>query len=138
MHFKDYSKERWIAFRDFERKGPIHMLNLLRLREQAEYEDGTKCSGAEAYAQYGRKSGAVLERVGGRIIWRGRMEQMLIGPDDKQWDLCFIVEYPNGDAFRDMQRDPDYQEAVKHRQASIIDSRLIRMEPMDLGDGFAD
>lgn len=137
MYYKDFSRERWQEFRDMARPGPIHMLNLVRFREQADYADGRVMTGREAYAEYGRQSAAALERVGGRIIWRGVMEQMLIGPDDKQWDLCLIVEYPSANAFRDMQRDPEYQKAVENRQAGILDSRLIRMNPMSEGDGFA-
>ena len=34
-------------------------------------------SGAEAYANYGRDSGPVFQRVGGSIVWRGSMEAML-------------------------------------------------------------
>ena len=60
--------------------GPIHMLNLVRLRAQAAYPDGRKATGAEAYAAYGRESGPVFERLGGRIVWQGRFELMLIGP----------------------------------------------------------
>ena len=34
----------------------------------------------EAYAAYGRESGPVFARLGGKIVWRGRFELMLIGP----------------------------------------------------------
>lgn len=137
MYFKEFSRERWSEFRANDRPGPIHMLNLVRFREQAVYADGREMTGREAYDAYGRESADALARVGGRIIWRGTMEMMLIGPDDKKWDLCFIAEYPSVDAFRDMQRDPQYLAAVENRQAGILDSRLIRMKPLSEGDGFA-
>jgi hypothetical protein len=35
-----------------------------------------------------------------------------------------------------MIRDPVYREAVKHRQATIEDSRLIRLAPVAAGAGF--
>ena len=129
-------KEMWKAFRGHERNGPIHMLNLVKLRDVALYDDGREASGAEAYAAYGQTSHAVFERVGGRIVWRGAMEVMLIGPPEKTWDICFIAEYPSVDAFVDMQRDPEYQAAVPHRQAGVLDSRLIRMNPLAGGGGF--
>ena len=47
---------------------------------EAAYPDGRKATGAEAYAAYGRESGPVFERLGGRIVWQGRFELMLIGP----------------------------------------------------------
>ena len=71
------------------------MLNLVRLRAEAAYPDGRKATGAEAYAAYGRESGPVFERLGGRIVWQGRFELMLIGPEAERWDHCFIAEYPS-------------------------------------------
>jgi hypothetical protein len=35
-----------------------------------------------------------------------------------------------------MIRDPAYREAVKHRQAAVEDSRLIRLAPEPVGVGF--
>ena len=37
-----------------------------------------------------------------------------------------------------MIRDPAYREAVKHRQAAVADSRLIRLKPEQGGAGFGD
>ena len=72
----------------------------------AAYPDGRKATGAEAYAAYGRESGPVFERLGGKIVWQGRFELMLIGPEDERWDHCFIAEYPSVAAFAEMIRDP--------------------------------
>jgi uncharacterized protein (DUF1330 family) len=62
---------------------------------------------------------------------------MLIGPEDKRWDLIFIARYPTAGAFLEMVTDPQYQEAVKHRQAAVLDSRLIRTTEAGTGQGFA-
>lgn len=132
----DPTKEAFAAFRANDRPGPIHMLNLVRFRDRAAYADGREATGAEAYAAYGRDSHAVFSRLGGRIIWRGRFELMLIGPHGERWDECFIAEYPSVDAFVAMIRDPIYREAVKHRQAAVLDSRLIRLDPAKSGTGF--
>src|SRR5215475_14478160 len=80
MGHVDPTREVFAQFRDANRPGPIHMLNLVRLRKEAAYPDGRKASGAEAYAAYGRESGPVFERLGGRIVWQGKFELMLIGP----------------------------------------------------------
>jgi uncharacterized protein (DUF1330 family) len=134
--FIDPTKEAFAAFRARDREGPIHMLNLVRLRERASYPDGRSASGAEAYASYGRESLPVFSRLGGSIIWSGEFEFMLIGPPDERWDRCFIARYPSVDAFVAMIRDPIYREAVKHRQAAVADSRLIRLAPKTAGTGF--
>ena len=132
----DPTKEDFAAFRANDRLGPIHMLNLVRFREKAAYPDGRDATGAEAYAAYGRDSHAVFSELGGKIVWRGRFELMLIGPGDETWDECFIAEYPCVAAFVEMIRNPKYREAVKHRQAAVLDSRLIRLAPAAVGEGF--
>jgi uncharacterized protein (DUF1330 family) len=134
--YVDPTKAAFAAFREDERDGPIHMLNLVLLRSVAEYADGHRATGAEAYAAYGRESAAVFTRVGGRIAWRGAFEQTLIGPSDERWDHCFIAEYPSVGAFVEMLRDATYREAVKHRQAAVLDSRLIRLAPASTGEAF--
>ena len=134
--FIDPTKETFAAFRAADRPGPIHMLNLVRFRERADYPDGRQATGAEAYAAYGRDSHPVYARLGGRIVWRGRFELMLIGPSEESWDECFLAEYPSVAAFVEMIRDPVYREAVKHRQAAVLDSRLIRLSPAFSGAGF--
>ena len=134
--YVDPTREAFAAFRADGRPGPIHMLNLVRLRDRAVYPDGRAATGAEAYAAYGRESARVFARLGGSILWRGRFELMLIGPPDERWDLCFIAAYPSVAAFVAMIRDPVYREAVKHRQAAVEDSRLIRLAPGAAGTGF--
>jgi uncharacterized protein (DUF1330 family) len=134
--YVDPTKETFAAFRANDRPGPIHMLNLVRLRERAAYPDGREASGAEAYEAYGRESLPVFTRLGGAIVWRGRFELMLIGPEDERWDLCFVAQYPTVAAFVEMIRDPVYREAVRHRQAAVENSRLIRLEPGAAGVGF--
>ena len=134
----DPTKEVFAQFRENDRAGPIHMLNLVRLRDRAAYGDGRTATGAEAYAAYGRESGPVFTRVGGRIAWMGGFELMLIGPSDERWDHCFIAEYPSVAAFVEMIRDPVYREAVKHRQAAVEDSRLIRLKLLVPGKTFGE
>lgn len=134
--YVDPTKEGFAQFRQNDRPGRIQMLNLVRLREWAAYADGRKATGAEAYEAYGRESQPVFERLGGRIFWQGRFEQVLIGPTEERWDHCFIAEYPSVASFVEMLRDPIYREAVKHRQAAVEDSRLIRLGVLAAGKGF--
>ena len=132
----DPTKQAFAAFRADDRPGPVHMLNLVRLRAEAEYPDRRVVSGEQAYAAYGRATAPILARIGGRIAWRGSFELTLIGPPEERWDHCFIAEYPSVDAFVSMLRDPEYREAVVHRQAAVADSRLIRLAPLPAGKSF--
>ena len=132
-----WTQDQWQAFKDLPRDTPLNMLNLVRVRDWAAYPDGRQVSGHDAYRAYGRDSGPVLAKVGGSILWRGQMEAMLIGPQTERWDYAFIAYYPDAGAFLAMVTDPVYQVAVKHRQAAVEDSRLIRMGEMGEGAGFA-
>ncbi len=127
------------AFKTFavnKSDSPIHMFNLIKLNETATYDDGAMVTGKEAYAAYGRRSAPIFQRVGGSIIWSGKFDLTLIGPSDEVWDIAFIAEYPNSDAFIEMVKDAEYQLAVKHRNAAVKTSRLIRMSPSEVGDSF--
>jgi uncharacterized protein (DUF1330 family) len=139
----DPTREQFKAFMLARQDTPIHMLNLIRLRALAAYPEGHPfhgkgMTGLEAYRAYGRTSAEIFKRVGGRQVWAGKPETILTGPVTERWDLAFIAQYPNSLAFAQMIRDPDYKEHVKHRQAAVEDSRLIRFLPVEPGDGFGE
>ena len=139
----DPTRAQFDAFKALPRDAPIQMLNLIRLRPLADYppdhpDHGKGLTGLDAYRAYGRTSGPIFERRGGRQIWVGRPETVVTGPPDERWDLAFIAEYPSAAAFLAMVTDPDYREHVKHRTAAVEDSRLIRLEPLTPGRSFGE
>lgn len=136
IDFVNPERKVFKAFAEMKSESPIHMLNLIRLNETATYDDGALVTGQEAYAAYGRRSGPIFQRVGGRIVWSGKFDLTLIGPQDEAWDIAFIAEYPNSDAFIEMVKDEEYQLAVKHRNAAVKTSRLIRISPNEIGNTF--
>ena len=127
----DPARDAVAAFRDLPDDRPVMMINLVRFRPQALYPAahpmiGKTITGAEAYKLYRREAAAPFSRAGGEQIWTGVPELTLIGPRDEAWDIAFIARYPTGAAFLEMLRDPEYREAVVHRQAAVSNSRLIR------------
>ena len=141
--FIDPDREAWAAFKTLPKDRPIHMLNLIRLKPQAEYpadhpDHGKALTGLDAYRAYGRTTAHIFGRVGGRQVWVGKPETVVTGPADERWDLAFIAEYPSAAAFLAMVTDPEYREMVKHRGAAVEDSRLIRMAPVEPGEGFGE
>lgn len=132
----DPTREQFKAMAALESAGPVWMLNIIRFRKTAKYEDGAAATGAEAYAAYARESAAFFKDVGGRIVWSGAPELIVIGPEDERWDLCFVAEYPSSAAFAEMVKNPGYQAIVHHRQAAVKDSRLIRLKPGESGKLF--
>jgi uncharacterized protein (DUF1330 family) len=130
----DPVREQFNMFKALPRDEPINMLNLLCFNDTTKYPDGHEhadkgWTGAQAYAEYGRSSAIIFQRVGGSIIWRGTMEAMVIGPAGKHWDAAFIAAYPNAASFLAMISDAEYKLAVVNRQAAVLDSRLIRFAP---------
>ncbi|GGY49754.1 DUF1330 domain-containing protein [Parvularcula lutaonensis] len=135
-HFVDPDRD---AFRQFAEKaieGPVQMLNLIKLRERAAYDDGREASGAEAYKAYSAASAEFFEKVGGEITWRGVPQFPVIGPRDQVWDLGFVATYPSKDAFLQMVKDPGYQAIVFHRQAAVLDSRLYCFKTVESDGAF--
>lgn len=137
----DPSPANFQAFKDLPRDQPIHMLNLLLYRAEADYPEGHKnagkgWNGRRAYEEYGRASGPIFRRVGGSIVWRGAFQTMVTGPEDRIWHDGFVAQYPNAGAFFEMIKDEDYQRAVVNRTAALEDSRLVRFAPGNPGEGF--
>ena len=139
----DPTRDQFDAFKALPRDTPIQMLNLIRLKPVADYppdhpDHGKGLSGLDAYRAYGRTSGPLFQRLGGRQVWVGRPEVVVTGPLAERWDLAFIAEYPSATAFLAMVTDPEYREHVKHRTAGVEDSRLIRLSPMAPGEAFGE
>jgi uncharacterized protein (DUF1330 family) len=142
MSYVDPTREQFKAIFDLPLDRPVHMINLLRFRDFALYRDGdpeageAPITGAEAYRRYGTEAAWHFGRVGGKQLWIGAPELMLIGPQDERWDLAFVAFYPTAQAFVDMLRNPDYQRATRHRTAAVADSRLVRCAGLETGVGF--
>ena len=134
MPYIDPSRENWQAFKDLPRDTPIHMLNLIRFHELAQYppdhpDHGKQISGRDAYAKYAAGFREVAERLGAKMIWQGTLECVVTGPPG-EWDEAFVLGYPNSAAFLAMVTDQHYKaDVVAHRTAAVADSRLIRFAP---------
>ena len=100
---------------------PIYMVNLLKFKEKAEYEDGreTDLTGAEAYALYSAETEAHLAKVGGSGVFAGRVSRLMLGEVEELWDVVAIAMYPSKKAMLQMITDPDYLESSKHRIAGL-------------------
>jgi uncharacterized protein (DUF1330 family) len=96
--------------------GTVVMLNLLKFRAG---------EGAREYGAYGDSASKMVKALGGRLIYVGRCDQVLIGDDANDWDAIAVVEYPNRQAFIDMVSKPDYQKASEHRDAGLERTVLI-------------
>jgi len=102
--------------------GPVVMLNLLKFKVVAT-EGG---SGAASYNRYGGAVSRMVEERGGRILWSGRVDQVLIGDEAANgWDAIALVQYPSRQAFLDMVSDDSYQQSHEHREGGLADTVLL-------------
>ena len=124
------TKEQIQALVESELETPVVMLNLLKFAERQAGDGGEGAvagSGRDSYARYGDRVRSMLEKVGGRVLWQGRADSVVIGGEADDWDAVILVEYPSRKAFLEMTSSPKYQEVSKDRTAGLADSRLIAM-----------
>ena len=128
------SEANLAAFNSLPDDEPIHMLNFLKYRDQAEYPDGHEhgekgWTGARAYEEYIKRLGSIFERIGARIVWQSTFQATTIGSPDEVWDDMLIAEYPSAKVFLEMINDPEYQAVTINRAAGLLDSRIFRTKP---------
>ncbi|MDA9739619.1 DUF1330 domain-containing protein [Pseudomonadota bacterium] len=104
-----------------DNKSPIYMVNLLKFKKYANYPDKrvTTLSGQEAYSIYAEELEPYLKQVGGKIIFQGEVNNLLIGTIDELWDAVAVVYYPSKKALLKMINNTDYQKIEIHRQAGL-------------------
>jgi uncharacterized protein (DUF1330 family) len=101
--------------------GPIFMVNLLKFKDKAEYEDGreTSLSGREAYNIYGRAVTALLPTFGGRAVFAADVTFLSLGRVEELWDEIAIAAYPERGAMVRMSMSPEWREMSVHRTAGL-------------------
>ncbi len=113
--------EQMKGFMEGDIDTPIYMVNLLKFRDKAEYEDAreTNLTGQEAYLIYGQEVQKHLKKVGAEPIFSGRVERLMLGEVGELWDVIAIAKYPSRKAMMEMIMDADYRESEKHRAAGL-------------------
>jgi uncharacterized protein (DUF1330 family) len=150
------TKEQFTEFAHGTRDGEVVMINLLhfarpgdgpagsaaparsgadaRSTESGSTESGSTESGstgAAAYRDYSDQVIKMVEARGGRVIWTGRPEHVLIGDtENDDWDLVALVSYPSRSAFIDMVTSPKYEEAHTHRERGLDRTVLLACQPL--------
>lgn len=101
--------------------GPIFMVNLLKFKERAAYEDGRAAdmTGREAYMIYGRAVTDILPNFGGRAIFAGDVTFLSLGKVEELWDEVAIAMYPRRADMVRMSMSAEWQEAAVHRTAGL-------------------
>ena len=115
------NEEQLAGFLEGDTETPIKMVNLLKFKDKAEYEDGreTNLSGKEAYKIYADEVLGHLERVGGKSIFFGEVQRLMLGEVEELWDWVAIAEYPSRKAMLEMIMNSEYQKSEEHRSAGL-------------------
>jgi hypothetical protein len=110
-----------------EADGPVYMLNLMKYRESAAYDDGADggISGREADDAYDPSD--VLADIGARIVFVGDVLQ-----SHEPWDRVAVVRYPTRRSFIEMQSRRDFQDKHVHKEAGM--DHTIVMGTLPVGD----
>jgi hypothetical protein len=118
------------ALRDTGRDGPVVMLNLLKFRDIAAYDDGEVISGAQAYARYQHAFTVTVGAISqAEVLFDGPAEQVFIGmagSPEADWDKVLMVRYPTRGHFLAMMADPGYRLALRHRYAGLARTVLLQ------------
>ena len=111
--------------------GEVVMLNLLRLRDVADYSANPELappdsiSGREAYQKYIEHTLPILRKTGGDLVFLGEGGQYLIGPQEERWDLVILVRQASLADFMAFASNEAYLAGIGHRTAALEDSRLL-------------
>lgn len=124
-----------MAFFTSPEDGPFVMVNLLKFKPKAEYEDGSDShlTGREAYLRYGVEVTKLVEALGGKMRYSGPVTGLMIGEVEELWDLVALVDYPSLAAFREMAMSPAMAAIEHHRKAGLAGQLNIKTKP---GEGF--
>jgi|TARA_B100001013_G_C24602111_1_gene439371 uncharacterized protein (DUF1330 family) len=128
------NQDQMEGFLEGDIETPIAMLNLLKFKEKAEYEDGreTNLTGKEAYSIYGDEVQEHLAKVGAETIFAGAVNRLMLGEVEDLWDTAVIARYPSRKAMLEMIMDSEYQESEKHRSAGLLGQLNIEIKEGNL------
>ena len=104
-------------------KGPVVMVNLLRMRPRSLDGNGT---GWDAYTRYSKATMKLIKARGGTVLWGGNGEGVAFGDAAKDgWDYVVLVHYPSRAAFLDMVTSADYETANIHRENGVEEHVIL-------------
>ena len=134
-HAAHVNNEQAGAFFSTPDDGPIVMINLLKFKEFAEYEDGSDATltGEAAYLRYGALldgPDGVLAKFGAKLLYSGNTTGLLLGTVEEEWDAVALVEYPSTSGMLAMVMSPEYNAIDHHRYAGLAGQLNIRTAPL--------
>jgi len=109
---------------------PVVMVNLLSFKSEA--DGGNEgMSGRESYLLYGGKMREFVESKGGRFLWTGAVDSMVLGESDFDFEVIALVEYPNRKTFLEIATSDHVAEIGQDRSKGLAGQWLIATTTVD-------
>ncbi|WP_299675242.1 DUF1330 domain-containing protein [uncultured Tenacibaculum sp.] len=121
-------------FKNYQSKGRIVMLNLLKFKDVADYTDletikpDKEISGKEAYELYMTHTLPCIKKYGSEVLFKGNSGDFVIGPTEENWDYVLLVAHESVETFMKFAQDKEYLKTAGHRKAALLDSRLLPIQ----------
>ena len=121
------------------RGSPVQMVNLLRFRDEAQYENGSAlptCSGQEAYMQryvpaFAQVAAQVAPGEAFRPVFVGGAVSTIVAEPGEEWHAVAIMEYDSFEGLRKTVESIEYETAAApHRRAALADWRFIAVRQL--------
>jgi uncharacterized protein (DUF1330 family) len=102
-------------------EGPIFMVNLLKFKDRAQYQDNRQgeLTGREAYQIYGQAVSKLIGEYGGELVFHADVTFLALGQVEELWDEIAIAKYPNRAALLAMSTSQEWRDATVHRTAGL-------------------
>ena len=132
--YLDPTEESVVRLFSRQIEGPLVMLNLIRLREVADYDalpelaPPEPISGRQAYDRYIAHTLPFLNATGGELLYLGEGGPYLVGPVHEGWDLVMLIRQDSVQSFLAFATNEEYMRGVGHRTAAVSDSRILPLE----------
>ena len=100
--------------------GPISMVNLLKYKKTARYEDGrdTNLTGEEAYQLYAAEVVSFVKKYGGEYLARGGEYTVVEGEDN--YPRIILIKFPSYEKALEWYHSEDYK-PIKDIRLKVVD-----------------
>ena len=112
-----------LGSRTADNDGPIYMVNFMKYRSVAGYDEVENAEGAAKPGISGVEADdlynptEVLTRIGAQVVFHG---DVVAQGTPGEWDRMGIVKYASRVSFIQMQERPDFKEKYVHKEAGML------------------
>ena len=116
----------WRRLMERDPDRPVTVINFFKLRDVADYPEGTGLggSGQEAFDRYASVSVPSMQSTGGEFLFVGPVEGGFMGATE-DWDIAAIGRYPNTRALLSLFEIDAYRDCFIHRKAACARQQVM-------------